>query len=134
MDDVLIAGKDVEDCRRKLEIVLERLLAANVKVNWEKCKFFVSTLPYLGHIVTDRGLLPSPDKLETIRAAKVPINTSELKAYLGLVNYYGKFVPHLSTKLSDLYNLLRKNVKFIWTKACQTAFENSKQELINADL
>lgn len=124
----------MEDCRRKLEIVLERLLAANVKVNWEKCKFFVSTLPYLGHIVTDRGLLPSPDKLETIRAAKVPINTSELKAYLGLVNYYGKFVPHLSTKLSDLYNLLRKNVKFIWTKACQTAFENSKQELINADL
>lgn len=133
-DDVLIAGKGFEDCKKKLYTVLERLQAANVKVNWEKCKFFVTSLPFLGHIVTDKGLLPSLDKLERIKEAKVPSNTSELKAYLGLVNYYGKFVPHLSSKLSSLYNLLRKNVRFTWTSDCQEAFEKSKRQLLNADI
>lgn len=53
LDDVLIAGKDYEDCKRKLYLVLERLAKANIKVNFNKCKFFVTELPYLGHVLTE---------------------------------------------------------------------------------
>ena len=107
LDDVLVAGVDLDDCHKKLYTVLDRLNKANIKVNWKKCSFFVSNLPYLGHIITDKGLLPSPDKISTISKAATPKNVTELKAFLGLINYYGKFVPHLSSKLFCI-NYLKK--------------------------
>ncbi|XP_062714735.1 uncharacterized protein K02A2.6-like isoform X1 [Aedes albopictus] len=133
LDDVLIAGETLEECLSNLYLVLERLQKANLKVNFKKCKFFVNSLIYLGHLVTDKGLLPSPEKLLTIEKAKVPTDTTELKAFLGLINFYGKFVPHLSAKLSCLYALLRKDTKFVWNEKCQQTFEESKQALITAN-
>lgn len=108
LDDVLIAGEDFEDCQRKLYLVLERLAKFNIKVNLKKCKFFVSKLPYLGHVLTKNGLLPCPEKVETIRRAKAPNNVAELKAFLGLINYYGRFIRNLSSQLNPLYCLLKK--------------------------
>ncbi|XP_062707298.1 uncharacterized protein K02A2.6-like isoform X1 [Aedes albopictus] len=112
LDDVLIAGKTFKECLDKLESVLARLSSANIHVNFKKCKFFVSSLQYLGHLITNNGLLPAPDKISTIERAKTPENVTELKAYLGLFNYYNKFVPNVSVKLKCLYNLLRKDVQF----------------------
>ena len=134
LDDVLIAGKDYSDCVRKLNLVLERLSNANIKINLQKCKWFVSSLPFLGHILSDRGLLPCPEKVETIRKAKIPNNVSELKAFLGLVNYYGKFIPNLSSRLSCLYSLLKKDVKFVWDSDCSRVFEDCKQALLSSKL
>ncbi|XP_062536041.1 uncharacterized protein K02A2.6-like isoform X2 [Armigeres subalbatus] len=133
LDDVLIAGETIEECLSNLHLVLERLQNANLKVNYKKCKFFVNSLNYLGHLVTEEGLLPSPEKLSTIEKAKVPTDTTELKAFLGLINFYGKFVPHLSAKLSCLYALLRKDTKFVWTMECQKTFEESKHALLTAN-
>ena len=73
LDDIIVAGKNIQDCKEKLFMVLERLSKANIKVNLNKCKFFVSSLPYLGHIISDKGLHPCPDKLATIRDAAVRI-------------------------------------------------------------
>lgn len=134
LDDVLIAGETYEECLCKLEMVLEKLTIANVRVNFKKCKFFVSSLQYLGHVITQDGLLPAPEKLSTINNAKVPKNVSELKAFLGLINYYNKFIPSLSTKLRCLYGLLKKNVRFDWTDECNEAFINSKNCLLNANI
>lgn len=134
LDDVLIAGETKEECQRNLYLVLDRLEKANIKVNLKKCKFFVQSLTYLGHLITENGLLPSSEKLATIKEAKVPTDVSGLKAFLGLINFYGKFVPHLSAKLSCLYALLRKDTKFIWTDLCQKTFEESKLDLINANI
>lgn len=130
LDDVLIAGKDFDDCKRKLFLVLERLNNANIKVNLDKCKFFVSQLDYLGHILSDKGLSPCPDKIATIQKARVPQNVTELKSFLGLINYYNKFIPNLSSKLFHLYNLLKKNVRFVWDKHCNEAFETAKRCLL----
>ncbi|XP_058819450.1 uncharacterized protein K02A2.6-like isoform X1 [Topomyia yanbarensis] len=130
LDDVLIAGKNLQDCLGKLELVLTKLSAANIKVNWEKCKFFVTELPYLGHIISEKGLLPCPSKISTIKEAKVPKNVQELKSFLGLINYYHKFIPHLSSKLYYLYNLLKNDTKYVWDANCDKAFEESKKSLI----
>ncbi|XP_058457114.1 uncharacterized protein K02A2.6-like [Malaya genurostris] len=134
LDDVLIAGRDLEDCSRKVFAVLDRLAKVNIKVNWSKCKFFVSSLPYLGHVISENGLLPCPDKLATIREAAVPKNVTELKSFLGLVNYYGKFIPHLSSKISYLYRLLKKDVKYVWDENSDKAFVRCKNELLNANI
>ncbi|XP_062545329.1 uncharacterized protein K02A2.6-like isoform X1 [Armigeres subalbatus] len=134
LDDVLIAGVDFEDCKNNLLTVLDRLSKANIKVNLTKCKFFVNNLPYLGHIITDKGLMPCPNKVETIRAVQPPRNVTELKAFLGLLNFYGKFIPHLSSRLSSLYKLLKNNVRFAWTDVCQRTFDECKAYLLNGNL
>lgn len=90
LDDVLIAAKTFQECLDKVEQVLARLASANISVNFKKCKFVVSSLQ-CRHVITSEGLLPSPEKLSTIKEAKIPQNVTELKAYLGLVNYYNKF-------------------------------------------
>lgn len=134
LDDVLIAGVNLDDCYKKLLLVLQRLEEFNIKVNFKKCKFFVSELPYLGHVITDKGLLPNPEKISTIQAAPIPKNSTELKAFLGLINYYGKFLPNLATTLFPLYSLLRKDTRFVWSESCDEAFQKSKQKLLDANL
>lgn len=130
LDDVLIAGKTVEDCKRKLLLVFERLAKVNIEVNFEKCKFFVTELTHLGHIISNKGLMPCPDKISTIEKANAPKCESKLKSYLGLLNYYHKFIPNLSSKLYPLYNLLKNNVKYVWDDDCQKAFLDSKNLLV----
>lgn len=85
--------------------MLERLHEANIKIKLSKCKFFVDQLPFLGHVNTDKGLLPNPDKIDTISKANPPKNQTELKAFLGLINFYGKFVPNMSSKLNCFYKI-----------------------------
>lgn len=133
LDDVLIAGKNIEECRAKLNMVLERPQGANIKVNWEKCKFFVNKLDFLGHVISEEGLSPCQAKVATIQNAKVPANAVELKSFLGLINYYNKFISHLSTTLNCLNNLLKSGVKFVWDTHCSKAFEESKRSLLNAE-
>ncbi|XP_058445611.1 uncharacterized protein K02A2.6-like [Malaya genurostris] len=133
LDDVLISGKDLDDCAQKLNKVLQRLLEANIKVNWDKCKFFVEELKYLGLIINEKGLFPCSDKISTIKNAKEPKNTTELKSFLGLINYYHRFIPHLSEKLYCLYNLLKNNTKYVWDENCNKAFEESKSLLLSTN-
>lgn len=134
LDDVLIAGKKFEECKNKLLLVLDRLDKAKIKVKWNKCKFFVNELPFLGHVITENGLSPSPDKIDTIANAKAPNNPTELKAFLGLINFYGKFVPNLSSKLICFYNLLKKDAKFIWDSKCNENFEICKKYLLKPNV
>lgn len=125
---------DFKDCKQKLIIVLERLSTANIKVNWDKCRLFVTELNYLGHVICEKWLLPCQEKIQTIRKAIAPKNTSELKSFLRLMNYYNKFIPRLSVKLYCLYNLLKRNVKFVWDENCNKAFEDSKKLLMDANI
>lgn len=126
--------KNFDECVKNLKVVLDRLTQANIKVNFKKCKFFVKQLPYLGHLCPSlMGLLPSPEKLSTISNAKRPNNVTELRAFLGLINYYNKFVPHLSSKLGSLYALLTKNTNYTWAKECEQAFQEGKMTLLNAN-
>lgn len=80
--------------------------------------------------MSEDGLLPCQNKVATIRKAKVPTNTTELKSYLGLINYYNKFIPNLSARLYYLYNLLKNGVKFNWDTNCQKAFDESRNCLL----
>lgn len=95
-----------------------------------KCKFFEQSVNFLGHVISKNGISPGEEKVKAIIDAPAPDSLSKLQSYLGWLNYYGKFIPNLSAELKDLYNLLRKDVKYEWSKACQIAFEKSKKLLL----
>ena len=84
---------------------------------------------YLGHRVDAEGLHTTPDKLEAVVKAPAPKNVQELRSFLGLVNYYGKFLPNLATTLQPLNSLLQKDRKWKWTSDCSHAFQLAKDIL-----
>ena len=81
---------------------------------------------YLGHRINKEGLQPTEEKVRAITGAPQPTQVSELRAFLGLINYYGKFMPDLSTILAPLYQLLQKGRKWGWEKEQQEAFAKAK--------
>lgn len=107
LDDV-IAGADRKQCLDWLEQVLIRLREHGLRVNTDKCKLFQERIRYLGHEVDQNGLHPTADRVATIKQAPKPGNVTQLKAFLGLVNFYSKFLPNLATVLEPLHNLLRR--------------------------
>ena len=134
LDDILVTGKNTEEHLTNLDEVLSRLENAGMRLKQAKCKFLLPEVEYLGHIITKDGLKPSDSKLTAVSKAPVPKNVSELKAFLGLVNYYGKFLSHLSTTLSPLHKLLQKGTHFQWKEQHQKAFDIVRSQLISSEL
>lgn len=126
LDDIIIAGRDLSECYELVREVLNRLQKSGVKVNLAKCKFFESSVDYLGHTIDEQGIHPTKEKLRAIIEAPEPQDLTQLRAYLGLLNYYSKFIPMLSSRLGPMYKLLRKDVEFVWTNECKENFELSK--------
>lgn len=112
LDDILIGGEKEIECRRNLYQVLERLNEHSVKINVDKCSFFVKSVEYLGHVLSEGEMKPNTKKLDALMKSSPPTNVKQLQSFIGLVNYYGKFVPKLADNLKNLYKLLRKDVKF----------------------
>lgn len=134
IDDLLIGGETLEECIVNVRKCLERLEEYNVKVKWEKCKFFKKSVTYLGHVISGEGIRPNPEKVKAIVEAPRLENLTQLRSYLGLINYYGRFIPNLAHEIIELYKLTQKNAIFIWSEECQNAFTRSKQLLLSNDL
>ena len=84
-------------------------------VNQSKCKFRTSSVEYLGHRRDEDGLHPVKDKNVAIVDAPSPTNVLELRAYLGLINYYDKVMHNRATTLKPLDNLHRAGEKWVWS-------------------
>lgn len=126
IDDILITAGTNEQHLDALREVFQRLDKHNIKSNSDKCVFMQECVTYMGHEVDEEGLHTTDEKVKAVREAPAPENVSELKSYLGLVNYYGSFIPKLSQELHPLHQLLRKDVKWEWTQACDQDFQKSK--------
>ena len=132
LDDILITGASQEEHMANLKGVLSRLNKAGPRLHKDKCEFMVPVVKYLGHVIDAKGLHPAADKLKAVREAPTPQNVTELKAYLGLLSYYSKFLPNMAITLAPFYQLLRNNVKWQWTPSEAKAFQASK-ELLTSD-
>ena len=87
---------------------------------------------YLGHKISDKDLQPTEGKIRAIIEATVPQNVSQLKAFLGMLNYYAKFLPNVSSRLAPLYKLLQKAVNWSWGSEQQKSFQEAKDALVSA--
>jgi hypothetical protein len=134
IDDILVSSPTEDEHLSSLEEVLKRLQNANLRAKKAKCKFLAPSVSYLGYKIDGEGLHPLPEKVKAIQDAPTPKNVTELKSYLGLLTYYGKFLPNLSTHLAPLYQLLRHNTKWKWSVAQEKAFQKSKELLVSSNL
>ena len=89
---------------------------------------------YLGHKISEKGLQPITQKVRAIVEAPRPTNVSQLKSFLGMLNYYGKFLPNLSTHLAPLYTLLQKQSPWSWGSQQDGAFKKAKSMLTSSCL
>ena len=130
LDDVVITGRDMQAHNRALREVLRRFSDAGLRVNRNKCCFGVPSVQYLGFKISERGVETIDDKVSAIRNASEPQNVSQLRSWLGLINYYGKLLPSLASVLSPLYRLLRREVQWAWSETEKRAFQSAKDLLL----
>ena len=132
IDDILISGSSEENHLSNLEEVLKQLQHHGVKLRAAKCAFLQDSVEFLGHTIDNKGLHTSTRKVEAVQKAPTPKNQQELRSFLGLVHYYGKFLPNLSTLLHPLNELLKAGQRWKWTPQCEQAFKEAKQRLTEA--
>ncbi|XP_035900492.1 uncharacterized protein K02A2.6-like [Anopheles stephensi] len=133
MDDIIVGGADVKSHLKNLQAVLSRIEEFGFKLRVEKCSFLKPQIRYLGHLLDGQGLRPDPSKIEAILKMPAPSQLSEVRSYLGAINYYGKFVPQMRDLRYPLDLLLQKGGEFKWTAECQKSFERFK-EILSSDL
>lgn len=134
LDDIIILTPTFEQHIKILREVLDRLKNAGLTLNKDKCQFCREELKYLGYVVNKQGLLVDPEKIKAILEIPSPRNVSEVRRLVGMASWYRRFVPDFSTIIAPLTNLLRKNVRFIWTVQCQQAWEKIRDRLVSAPI
>ncbi|GBG89213.1 hypothetical protein CBR_g48921 [Chara braunii] len=130
MDDISVYSSSYEEHVQHIEWALHALRDAGFKVALEKCQFFLTTISFLGHVVTDKGLQPEPQKVEAVRDAPLPTTITQVRTFLGLASYYQRFIKGFAAIAGPLTNLLRKDQPLIWTPECDQAFFKLEAALI----
>nr|XP_055076811.1 uncharacterized protein K02A2.6-like [Misgurnus anguillicaudatus] len=127
LDDIIVTGESDSSHLENLAQVLKRLEEYGLRARRDKCEFFKETVTYCGHKIDANGLHKCHDKLRAVAEAPQPENVSQLRSFLGFVNYYNRFLPNLATVLHPLNALLQAGKKWTWTKQCMQAFQEAKK-------
>lgn len=127
LDDIRITGSTEEIHLQRLEQVLQRLGNASIRINESKSKFLKDSIQYCGYRIDRSGIHKIKEKIQAIDSMPRPRNVTELRSFLGMVNYYGRFIKNLSEILAPLHTLLQNEVSFKWTQKCEEAFISAKK-------
>ena len=130
LDDIIIFSRSEEEHLVHLEKIFRRLQEFGLKMKREKCAFFKKHIQYLGHLVSEKGFEPLPEKLEAIKKMPAPSTSKEVKQFLGLIGYYRKFVPRFSDISRPLMRLTRHDIPFEWTEQCNKSFNHLRELLM----
>ena len=128
-DDILVTGKDDKEHIDNVDKVLRILKEKGLRLKRNKCAFMKQSIEYLGYLINKEGLHTDEAKVQAVVQAPTPTNVSELRSLLGLVNYYGRFIPNCSTVLHPLNRLLHNDVRWRWTDDCEHALAQVKEVL-----
>jgi hypothetical protein len=132
LDDILVYSNSLEDHDKHLRLVLQRLRKYKLYGKLSKSKFFTTEIEYLGHIVTPGKIQPNPMLVQAIRQFPRPESVKSLQSFLGLANYYRKFIANYSKLVVPLTDVLKSQSStrpILWTPAVQSAFKLVKQKL-----
>ena len=115
-------------------MVFEKLKSANLSMKKNKCSFFSKEIQYLGHILSDTGIQPLPSKTHAIQNMNPPTTPKQVRAFLGLVGYYRKFIRGFMKIAKPLTLLTRQQVKFNWTPEHQENIIHLKEAIVQAPI
>src|SRR6476661_1170053 len=116
--------------RRKL--IGQRLTQFHLRAKMKKCHFARTEILFVGHLVSKGIVKPDPEKIAAIVRIPEPRDVTEVKSFLGLANYYRKFIENFANKASPLYKLTKKGVEFKFDEPCRLAFQALKDALVRA--
>ena len=129
LDDILVSGQSYEEAHNNLVTVLSKLQESGLRLRIEKCSFMNESCVYVGHKLDASGIRLTDDKVAAIQGAPAPRDVSELRSYLGMINYYHRFCSNVSTVLAPLNKLLQKREMWEWGVEQEKSFVNSKKLL-----
>ena len=134
LDDIIVFSSTWEEHLARLREVFERLRHAKLKLGAAKCTFAAKEVSYLGHRVTEEGLLPDPSLLAAIRDIPPPKTATEVRSFLGLTGYYRRYVKGFAAIAAPLHALTRKDAVFHWSEDCQYGFDQLKAQLTTSPI
>ena len=134
LDNIIVFSSTWEEYLARLRQVFERLRHANLKLGDEKFTFVAKEVSYLGHRVTEEGLLPDSSLLAATREIPPPKTATEVRSFLGLAGYYWRYVKNFAVVAGPLHALTRKDAVFHWSAECQTAFDHLKTLLTTSPI
>ena len=132
LDDVIVHSATFEDHIERLGEVLSRLRKAGLKLKPSKCHLMQSEVLFLGHVVGQEGVRTNPKLVKAVSDWKRPTDPRQVQQFLGLCNYYRRFVPHFGHIAHPLYQLTEKGMRFEWTEECEAAFDQLKVSLTHS--
>ena len=132
-DDIIVHGKNQAEPDERLEKLLKTLQEKNLTLNPDKCQFRMTELTFMGYLLSERGIGPTNSKVEAVKNARRPETPSEVRSFLGLVNFSARFIPDLATMSEPLRQLTRKGEIFKWEEVHENAFNKLKMQLAKAE-
>jgi len=132
IDNILIFSKEKEDLQKLILWVLKKLKDNDLFVNLDRCTFEAKEVDYLGMIISENQIKIDLAKLEGIRDWLTPTTVKQVWFFLGFGNFYSKFIGHYTDIVGPLNDLMKKDLVWNWTDACQEAFEKLKEEFQKA--
>ncbi len=131
LDGHLIASRTLEEHMEHLSQFFQVLQDNGLTINPAKCTFAVSSVKFLGHMVSASGITPLPKHVTAIQEFPAPTTIKQLQQFLGLVNFYRQFLPRIAATLQPLTDLLCGNPKSLeWTACASDAFTAAKAALV----
>ena len=135
IDDILVASKDAVTHKQHLRLLFQRLQEHGLVVNVAKCQFGRSSLDFLGHRITRTGITPLPEKVDAITRFAQPTAVKGLQEFVGMVNFYRRFIPGAAQKMMPLFEALSgKPRNLVWNEVMTKAFQDTKEALAKATL
>jgi hypothetical protein len=134
LDDILIFTESLEEHRRLLRLVLDRLRKHGLYLRPEKCEFEQTRVEYLGLIVSKGKVEMDPVKVAGVQEWPPPKNRKEVQSFLGFANFYRRFIEHFSDYAQPLFSLTKKDAKWVWGESEQRAFEELKRKFTSAPI
>ena len=134
LDDIIIYTRTFEEHLEILENIFLIFEQVNLKLKPTMCKFLQKQIEFLGHILSEDGIATNPKKIKLVQECLAPRTPKQLKSFLGLANYYRRFVENFSKIAAPLHKLLRKGVTFEWSEECDLAFLELKKRLVSTPI
>ena len=122
IDDILVYSKNEEEHKEHLRLVLEKLREHQLYAKFSKCEFWLKEVGFLGHVISGEGIAVDPTKVQSVTEWLAPTSVGEIRSFLGLAEYYRRFIENFSKIAKPMTALLKKDTKFHWTDECEASF------------